>query len=75
MNLAFHAFALSLIAIGFVMFVLYIVELWSQFYKDWKDAGARAARRSQRNGRLVESQSPLRDSRPVDLYDQDNEGE
>jgi hypothetical protein len=72
MNLALHVFVWTLLAAGFAMFVLYIVELWRAYLQDWKDAGvARAARRSQRTTGGSSSQSPLRGSPPVELYDQD----
>jgi hypothetical protein len=76
MNLLFHAFALTLIAAGFAMGVLYVIELWRGFYQDWKDAGARAARSSQRNGDGVEpKQSPLRGSPVTDFFGETNEGD
>jgi hypothetical protein len=70
MNLALHVFVWTLLAAGFAMFVLYIVELWASFYRDWKDAGA-ARRGSQRTAGGSSSQSPLRGSPPVELYDQE----
>jgi hypothetical protein len=74
MNLALHVFVWTLLAAGFALFVLYIVELWASFYRDWKDAGA-ARRGSQRTAGGSSSQSPLRGSPVADFFDESNEGD
>ena len=69
-----HAFVWSLILTGLVMGTGYVIELWSGFINDWKDAGRHGVA-AQRRG-IGETQTPPSSASPMPRtrpFDQDAE--